>query len=224
MSLMKDNFVALNIIIMDLIQDLNWRYATKSYSSKKVSEEKLNFITEAINLSASSCGLQPYRVFAVDNTALKEKLGANSFNKQIAQSSHLLVFAAYNKVTTQHIENLVELTAQKQGVSTASLEGLFTSLDSYLRSRTDQQNKHWAEKQTYIALGTALIAAANCKVDATPMEGFDPVLFDELLGLTAKDLHSVVILSLGYRDQENDFLADAPKVRIPTEEMVTRIS
>lgn len=224
MLLDKHNFVVLKIRIMDLIQDLNWRYATKSYSNEKVSEEKLDFITEAINLSASSCGLQPYRVLAIDNAELKEKLGANSFNKQIAHSSHLLVFAAYNKVTTQHIRNLVELTAEKQGVPTESLEGLFTTMDSYFSSRTDDQNKLWAEKQTYIALGTALIAAANVKVDATPMEGFDPELFDELLSLKEKNLHSVVILSLGYRDQENDFLADAPKVRIPVKDMVTRIS
>lgn len=209
---------------MDLIQDLNWRYATKSYSNEKITEEKLNFITEAINLSASSCGLQPYRVFAIENAELKAKLGATSFNRQIAQSSHLLVFAAYNKVTIQHIENLIKLTAAKQGVTVDALDGLFTALESYFSSRSDEQNKLWAEKQTYIALGTALIAAANTKVDATPMEGFDPALFDELLGLREKDLHSVVILSLGYRDQENDYLSNAPKVRIPIEEMVTRIA
>ncbi|WP_417359898.1 nitroreductase family protein [Galbibacter sp.] len=208
---------------MDLIQDLTWRYATKSYSDKKISEEKLNFINTAINLSASSCGLQPYRVFVIDNAELKAKLGETSFNQQIAQSSHLLVFAAYNTVTTHHIKNLVELTAEKQGVTVDALDGLFSSMDSYFSNRTDEQNKHWAEKQTYIALGTALIAAANQKVDATPMEGFDPELFDELLGLKDKNLHSVVILSLGYRDQDKDYLANAPKVRIATEEMVTMI-
>ena len=209
---------------MDLIQDLNWRYAAKSYSNEKVSEEKIDFILEAINLSASSCGLQPYRMFALDNTQLKAKLGANSFNKQIAQSSHLLVFAAFNKVTTQHVQNLVKLTAEKQGVTVESLDGLFTTMDSYFKSRRDEENKLWAERQTYIALGTALIAAANAKVDATPMEGFDPQLFDELLGLKEKDLHSIVILSLGYRDETSDYLANSPKVRIPVEEMITKIS
>ena len=209
---------------MDLIQDLNWRYATKSYSNEKVSEEKIDFILEAINLSASSCGLQPYRIFAIDNTQLKAKLGANSFNKQIAQSSHLLVFAAFNKVTTKHVQNLVKLTAEKQGVTVESLDGLFTTMDSYFKSKSDEENKLWAERQTYIALGTALIAAANAKADATPMEGFDPQLFDELLGLKEKDLHSIVILALGYRDETSDYLAKTPKVRIPVEEMVTKIS
>ncbi|PJR04099.1 NAD(P)H-dependent oxidoreductase [Avrilella dinanensis] len=209
---------------MDLIQDLNWRYATKSYSNKKISNEKLDFILEATNLSASSVGLQPYRILSIDNAELKTKLGANSFNKQIAQSSHLLVFAAYNKVTTQHVRDLVKLTADKQGVTIESLDGLFTAADTHFKSRSDEENKLWAERQTYIALGTALIAAANAKVDATPMEGFDAELFDELLGLKERDLHSVVILSLGYRDEATDYLANRPKVRIPVEEMVTKIS
>lgn len=208
---------------MDLIQDLNWRYATKSYSNQRISNEKLDFILEAINLSASSVGLQPYRIFAIDNAELKSTLGANSFNKQIAQSSHLLVFAAYNKVTTQHVRDLVKLTAEKQGVTEESLDGLFTAANTYFTSRSDEDNKLWAERQTYIALGTALIAAANAKVDATPMEGFDAQLFDELLGLNEKDLHSIVILSLGYRDNANDYLAHLPKVRIPIDEMVTKI-
>lgn len=209
---------------MDLIQDLNWRYAAKSYSNEKVSKEKLDFILEATRLSASSIGMQPYRIFVIDNVELKTKLGANSFNKQIAQSSHLLVFATYNKITTQHVRDLVKLTADTQGVTVESLNGLFTAADTYLTSRSDEENKLWAERQTYIALGTALIAAANAKVDATPMEGFDGQLFDELLGLKEKDLHSVVILSLGYRDEATDYLANLPKVRIPVEEMVTKIS
>ena len=209
---------------MDLIQDLNWRYATKSYSNEKVSKEKLDFILEAINLSASSIGMQPYRIYVIDNAELKAKLGANSFNKQITQSSHLLVFATYNKVTTANVRDLVKLTAEKQGVTEESLEALFTAANSYFTSRSDHDNKLWAERQTYIALGTALIAAANTKVDATPMEGFDAELFDEHLGLKEKGLHSVVLLSLGYRDEANDYLANRPKVRVAVKEMVTRIS
>ena len=209
---------------MNLIQNLQWRYATKSYLNEKVSEEKVDFILEAINLSASSCGIQPYRLFVIDNVALKRRLGTNSFNKQIAESSHLLVFAAYNKVTTQHVQNLVQLTAEIQGVTIESLNGLFVTMSSFFKSRSDEENKIWAEKQTYIALGTALIAAANAKVDATPMEGFDQQIFDELLGLQDQDLHSTVILSLGFRDETNDFLANLPKVRIPVVELVTKIS
>lgn len=209
---------------MELLQDLNWRYAVKKYKNDKVDEKKVDHILNAINLTASSCGLQPYRVFVIKNEDLKLKLKADSFNGQIAESSHLLVFAAYNKVTTQNVEDLVSLTSQVKNVSIESLDGLFVSIDSFFKSRTDEQNRHWAEKQTYIALGTALIAAANLRVDATPMEGFDPELFDQLLGLAEKGLHSTVILSLGYRDEANDYLANTEKVRIPLEEMVYKIS
>ncbi|SFC02524.1 Nitroreductase [Flexibacter flexilis DSM 6793] len=208
---------------MNLIDDLNWRYATKAYSTQKVSEEKINFILEAINLSASSTGLQPYRIFLIENKEIQAKLGANSFNKQIATSSHLLVFAAYNKVTTDHVRSLISLAAQKQGVSVSELEGLFNMIDSYFKTQTEEWQKSWAERQTYIALGTALIAAANARVDATPMEGFDYQIVDEVLGLNEKDLHSIVILSLGYRDEANDYLSSKPKIRIPISEMVTKI-
>lgn len=208
---------------MDLLKDLQWRYATKAYTDKKVSDEKLDFILEAINLTASSCGLQPYRVFAIENKEIRAKLGEGSFNKQITQASHLLVFAAYNNVTTEHIEKLIKLVAKNRGVAEADLKDLFTKLDGYFNSRSIESNRHWSDKQAYIALGTALIAAANVKVDATPMEGFDPAVFDELLGLKDKGLHTTVILSLGFRDETADFLAAAPKVRIPVQEMVTMI-
>lgn len=209
---------------MELLQDLNWRYAVKKYSTEKVDEQKIELILNATNLSASSCGLQPYRLFVISNEELKLKLKADSFNGQIAESSHLLVFAAYNKITTQNVQDLVSLTAEVKNVSIESLDGLFVSIDSFFRSRTDQQNRHWAEKQTYIALGTALVAAANLRVDATPMEGFDAELFDKLLGLDEKGLHSTVILSLGYRDEAKDYLANTKKVRILLEEMVHTVN
>ncbi|MPT30787.1 MAG: NAD(P)H-dependent oxidoreductase [Chryseobacterium sp.] len=209
---------------MELLKDLNWRYAVKKYSTEKVDEQKIDLILNAINLSASSCGLQPYRLFVISNEELKLKLKADSFNAQIAESSHLFVFAAYNKITTQNVQDLVSLTSQVKNVSIESLDGLFVSIDSFFRSRTDEQNRHWAEKQTYIALGTALVAAANLRVDATPMEGFDSELFDKLLGLDEKGLHSTVILSLGYRDEANDYLASTKKVRIPLEEMAHTVN
>ncbi|QNK61660.1 nitroreductase family protein [Pedobacter sp. PAMC26386] len=208
---------------MDLIEDLNWRYATKKFTDRKVSKEKLQHILEATNLTASSCGLQPYRLFVIDNPTLQAKLGLGSFNGQIEYSSHLIVFAAYNQVTTEHIQDLVDLTAKEKEVTKESLDGLFMTLDSYFKSRTATQNSIWADKQAYIALGTALIAAANVRVDATPMEGFDPHRFDALLNLTDKGLHSTVILSIGYRDEKNDYYAGTKKVRVPLDKMATMI-
>ncbi len=208
---------------MDLIQDLNWRYAAKAYTDETVSEGKIDFILNAINLTASSCGLQPYRVFSISNKALQAKLGAGSFNGQIAQASHLLVFAAFNRVTTTDVTNMVDHIANERGVPKESLDGLFTAIDGFFKSRTDEENALWADKQAYIALGTALIAAANMRVDSTPMEGFDPKQFDSLLNLPEKGLHTSVILSLGYRDENLDYLANAKKVRIPLDQMATKI-
>ncbi|KLT63846.1 NAD(P)H-dependent oxidoreductase [Pedobacter sp. BMA] len=208
---------------MNLIDDLTWRYAVKVYNDQKVSEEKIDFILNAINLSASSCGLQPYRVFVVNNAELQAKLGADSFNKQIAQASHLLVFAAFNSVSTEDVHALVQRTAIAQEVEPESLDLFSSTVDGYFKRKTDEQNRVWAEKQTYIALGTALIAAATARVDATPMEGFNPQVFDELLHLKEKGLHSTVILSLGYRDEQNDYLSGKKKVRIPVEEMATKV-
>ncbi|WP_313385045.1 nitroreductase family protein [Chishuiella sp.] len=209
--------------MMDLIQDLNWRYATKSYTNKIVSDEKINFILEAINLTASSCGLQPYRIYSISNKELQEKLGNNSFNEQISTSSHLLVFAAYNKVTTEHVKDMINLMASERNISNDSLKGLFDMMDSYFKSKSDEENRNWADKQAYIALGTALIAAANQRLDSTPMEGFDSKNFDNILELDKQDLHTSVILSVGYRDEEKDYLSKTKKVRISIDEMVKKV-
>lgn len=94
---------------------------------------------------------------------------------------------------------------------------------NHFKPLSPEENSVWSDKQAYIGLGTALIAAAELKIDATPMEGFEPNQFDELLGLKEKGLHTSVILSLGYRDAPNDFLANAKKVRLPIEEFSTFI-
>ena len=208
---------------MNLIESLKWRYATKKYSSRKLSEDTLQQIVEAVNLSASSAGLQPYRLIVIENPELRKELGEGSRNPQIAEASHLLVFAVYGVIKKEHIERYVQLTAEVRGVAEESLADFKNSLTNHLLSKTDEENFTWSAKQAYIALGTGLIAAANLQVDATPMEGFDAEKFDEVLGLEEKGLKSVVLLALGYRDEENDFLANLKKVRFPKEEFVIKI-
>ena len=208
---------------MNLIESLKWRYATKKYSSRKLSEDTLQQIVEAVNLSASSAGLQPYRLIVIENPELRKELGEGSRNPQIAEASHLLVFAVYGVIKKEHIERYAQLTAEVRGVAEESLADFKNSLTNHLLSKTDEENFTWSAKQAYIALGTGLIAAANLQVDATPMEGFDAEKFDEVLGLEEKGLKSVVLLALGYRDEENDFLANLKKVRFPKEEFVIKI-
>lgn len=206
---------------MDLLKSLNWRYATKKFSNKKLSAEKLQTIVDAINLSASSAGMQPYRLFVIENPDLKKELGTGSFNAQIEESSHLLVFAAYASIRKADIESYIQLIAKERNTTEESLADFKNALVHNLLSRTDEENFIWSARQAYIALGTGIIAAAEQQVDATPMEGFDSGKFDTLLGLTEKGLKSVVLLALGYRDEERDPFAKMKKVRIPKEEFVT---
>jgi nitroreductase/dihydropteridine reductase len=210
-------------IAMNLIENLKWRYAAKAYSALKVTEEKVDQILEAINLSASSCGLQSYRIFVVSNPEIQKKLGADSYNGQISSCSHLLVFAAFNDVTPTYIDDYIAMTEKQRGLEAGALSGFRNGLHSYFSAINTEQKVLWAAKQAYIALGTALIAAAELKVDATPIEGFNASLIDEVLGLQEKGLHSAVILALGYRDLEKDYMATTKKVRLPIDEMITKV-
>lgn len=206
---------------MDLQETLKWRYAVKQYSNKEVSDTDLNAIIDAINLSASSTGMQPYRLFVLKDKDLRKQLGESSFNSQIVEASHLLVFAAYENVTQEIIDNYMQHVADIRKTPIEQLAEFKEKLETYLLSRTAEENFIWSAKQAYIALGTGLIAAADLKIDATPMEGFDSQLFDKLLGLKKQGLKSVVLLSIGYRDEEKDFFAKLEKVRLPREEFAT---
>jgi nitroreductase / dihydropteridine reductase len=199
-----------------LISQLNWRYATKKMNGQKVSSDKLNAILEAIRLSASSYGLQPFTVLVIENPELKAKLQPATYGQsQTVDSSHLLVFCGWNKVTAENIADYIADIAAERGVSIDALADFSGYMSGAILGLDAATQKHWADKQTYIALGTGLIAAAAAEVDATPMEGFIPAQVDEILGLEAQGLHSSLILALGYRDASADYLAAAKKVRRP---------
>lgn len=209
---------------MELIDNLNWRYATKKFNTEKVAPDTLNQIVTAINLSASSTGMQPYRLFVIENQDLKQELGEGSFNTQIANSSHLLVFAAFEKITTEHIEDYMNHIATVRNIPVENLADFKNAIINGILSRSEEVNFQWAARQAYIGLGTGMIAAAELRVDSTPMEGFDSEKFDRLLGLTEKGLKSVVTLALGYRDTENDIFATFKKVRLPEDIFATTLA
>lgn len=210
-----------NILIMNLQDTLKWRYAVKQYSNKEVSDEDLNGIIDAINLSASSAGMQPYRLFVLKDKEIRAQLRKSSFNAQIEQASHLLVFAAYENVTQKIIDDYIQNVADVREMPVEQLSAFKIALETSILTRTADENFIWSAKQVYIALGTGLIAAADLKIDATPMEGFDNLLLDQLLGLKEKGLKSVVLLSIGYRDEEKDFFSKLKKVRLTREEFAT---
>jgi nitroreductase len=198
---------------MSLIQQLEWRYATKKMSGDKVPADKLQNILRATQLSASSYGLQPYTILVIEDAATKEKLAPAAYNQpQIIASSQLLVFCAWADITEKQIAAYVENIANIRNIDAEHLAGFKAMMEGTITKLTVEQKQTWASKQIYIALGTALIAAAAEEVDATPMEGFNAQQFDEILGLTAKGLKSVVILPLGYRAAD-DQLASLAKVR-----------
>lgn len=208
----------------NLIETLNWRYAAKRMNGNKIPAEKLDVILEAIQLSPSSAGLQPYTIFVVEDQEVKEKIQKVAYMQpQIVESSHLIIFASWKKITAGQIEEYMELIAKTRGISTDSLDAFKTSISNGILTRSDEVNAQWAARQAYIALGNALVAAASEEIDATPMEGFDADGLDEILGLNEKGLRSVLIMTLGYRDSENDVYANAKKVRRPHDELFVTI-
>jgi nitroreductase / dihydropteridine reductase len=204
---------------MSLIKDLNWRYATKNMDGKAVSEAQLNTILDAINLTATSYGLQPFSVIVVSNEAIKLKLQAAAYGQsQVGSSSHVLVFAALLKITEADVQAYLNRIVAIRKMPMEMLNGLKTMMMGTVNGLSDEQQHSWSAKQAYIALGTALAAAAEQKVDACPMEGFDAVQFDSILGLTAKGLKTVVIMPIGFR-ADSDATSHYAKVRKTTEEL-----
>jgi len=210
---------------MSLIQALEWRYAAKRMNGQQVPQEKVNNILEAIRLSASSMGLQPYNILVVEDLELREKIKAVANNQpQITESSLLLIFAAWDNITPAHIEEFINNTAEVRGVSLESLDGFKNILLGIAEKNTPEQSFQWAARQTYIAFGTAIAAAAIEQVDATPMEGFNAPALDELLNLKEKGLRSVTLLPLGYRDADSDWLVKMKKVRRDKDKLFIKLS
>jgi nitroreductase len=209
----------------NLINTLQWRYATKKFNpAKEVPQEKLDRILEAIRLTATSSGLQPYEVFVVTNKEVREKIKPIAWNQeQITDGSHLLVFAAWDNYTAERINMMFDLVNEQRGFKNEGWENYRQMLLGTYPKRDAEVNYQHAARQAYIGVGTALIAAAEEQVDATPMEGFDPKALDEILGLKDLGLRSVVILPLGYRADEGDWLVSLKKVRRSREDFVTEV-
>ncbi|GAA0562293.1 NAD(P)H-dependent oxidoreductase [Rheinheimera aquimaris] len=201
---------------MSKITDLlNWRYAAKKLQADKVvPQEKLEHILEAIRLSASSSGLQPYQVLVVTDAELKAKIRPVAWNQsQITDSSHLLVFAAWDNYTPERINSMFDLVNEQRGFKNEGWEAYRQKLLNWYPQRPAQENFEHAARQAYIGLGSALLAAAEQGVDATPMEGFEPEKVDQILNLAELGLKSVLLLPLGYREVEGDWLVNLKKVR-----------
>ncbi len=203
---------------------LKWRYATKKMDlNKSVPQEKVEAIVEAIRMAPTSSGTQPFELFVITNSAVRRQIRqAANGQAQITDGSHLLVFAAWDTYTEERIDDVANLNVQERGRSPL-IDQYYGNLKALYVPRDAEVNYAHAARQVYIAVGIGLIAAAEQEVDSTPMEGFDPAAVDEILGLRAKGLRSVVLLPLGYRDPSGDWLLPMPKVRKSLDQMVTAV-
>lgn len=188
------------------IENQNWRYATKKFdATKKIATEDLNLLKEAIRLSSSSFGLQLYKVIIVENPELRAKLLPAAYGQtQIIDASQIVVFASQNSVSDADVESYLKNIAETRGIPVESLAGFGDYMKGFLNPIPSEHKAVWMAKQTYLALGNLLNAAAELKIDVTPMEGFDAKQFNEILGLDALNLSAAVIATIGYRHQEDD--------------------
>ena len=178
-------------------------------ASRAVPADKVEAILEAVRLSASSSGLMPYELIVVTSPEKRAQIREHGWNQaQITDGSHLIVFAAWDHYTAERINARFDLVNQERGFTNEGWENYRQMLLGLYPKRDPQVNFEHAARQAYIGLGTALLAAAEQEVDATPMEGFVPEKIDEILGLRERGLRSVVILPLGYRAVSNGM--DAP--------------
>ncbi len=206
-----------------ILEQLNWRYAVKSYDkTRQVSAEDWETLEEALLLAPSSFGIQPYKFIVITDPELREKLKPAAWGQpQITDASHLVVIAHKKTLTDSDIEHFVDRIVEVRGTARETLTDYENVMKGSAKKAVDGGYiEVWNSRQAYIALGFLLETAALLGIDATPMEGFDAAQFNEILGLT--DYSAVALAAVGYRDAESDWLANLPKVRFPKEELIDR--
>lgn len=207
-----------------ILENRTWRYATKKFdNTKKISSDDLQLLLEATRLSASSYGLQPYHVFVITNTEIREQLKPVSWGQsQITDASHLIVFAHQTDFGGELVDDYLKNVADTRNVSMDTLNGYGDFAKSKLVDLPQKTKEEWTAKQVYIALGNLMQAAAELKIDTCPMEGFEAKAYDEILNLAGKDLTTSVVIPIGYRSSEDE-TQNFPKVRKTNKELFTHI-
>ncbi|PKP14614.1 MAG: NAD(P)H-dependent oxidoreductase [Bacteroidetes bacterium HGW-Bacteroidetes-23] len=204
----------------DFISNQKWRYATKKFdASKKISSEDLETLKEAIQLSTSSYGLQPYKVFIIENPELRAKIQPFAWGQsQIVDASQLLVFANITNFGENEIDNYIANMVETRGIPAESVKGYADFMKMKITTLPEEQRNTWTSKQTYLALANLMNAAAELKIDVTPMEGFEPENVNEVLGLNSLGLNASLLATIGYRHEE-DATQHYKKVRKPKNEL-----
>lgn len=209
-----------------LLNQLRWRYATKQFDpGRKIAADNWRSLEESLVLTPSSFGLQPWRFIVVTDQATKERLVPASWEqRQVADASHVVVFAIKKNVGSAEVDHYLSRIAEVRGVSVQSLNGFRGVLIEFLSQPADRFDVNsWAARQAYIALGNFMTSAALLGIDTCPMEGIVPKQYDEILGLAAEGYQTVVVAAAGYR-ATGDKYAALPKVRFTAEEVITHVA
>ncbi|WP_316744245.1 nitroreductase family protein [Pedobacter antarcticus] len=210
---------------MSLLENLHWRYATKKMNGTKIPREKLDYILEAARLAPSSSGLQQYKIIVISDKALLEKIKGISYNQsQITDCSNLLVFAAWDEYYDERVSKVFNFIMDERGLPHHTMDGYKHVILSNFATYNKDWEAHHAAKQSYISFAMAIAAAAEQQIDATPIEGFLNEKLDDLLRLNGTGYKSTVILPLGYREEENDWLVNMKKVRMPREQFIQEMT
>ena len=199
-----------------IIEDLNWRYATKKYdTTKKIPQDQIDILMEALRLSPSSYGLLPFKILMIESAEIREKLKPHSWNQsQITDASHLLVFCSLKEMTDVYIDQHTELVEMTRSLEKGQLQGFANFVKVKVNEKSVVDQSEWNARQSYIALGILMQSCAALRIDATPMEGFEPEKYNEILGLNDKNLDATLVCALGYRSEE-DTNQHLKKVRKP---------
>ena len=199
-----------------IIEDLIWRYATKKYdTTKKIPQDQIDILIEALRLSPSSYGLLPFKILMIESAEIREKLKPHSWNQsQITDASHLLVFCSLKEMTDVYIDQHTELVEMTRSLEKGQLQGFANFVKVKVNEKSVFDQSEWNARQSYIALGILMQSCAALRIDATPMEGFEPEKYNEILGLNDKNLDATLVCALGYRSEE-DTNQHLKKVRKP---------
>jgi len=206
---------------MDIIKSLRWRYATKKFDATRIlPQEKIDLLTEAFNLTATSYGLQPLKLVVLHNKETQKKLTEHSWNQQqVADASHVLILCIENTIGEAHITKYFDTVKAIRSTPEEILKPFKEHLVNSFKNKSEDEISNWAAKQAYLAMGNLLTVCATEKIDACPMEGFIPEKYDDILDLTKRGLSSILVLPIGYR-ADDDMFADLKKVRRSTDETI----
>ena len=208
----------------DIIEALNWRYAVSKFdTAKTLSPDQIGTLLEAVRLSPSSYGLQPWKFIVVTNPDIRAKLQAAGYNQpKISEASHLIVFAVPKIIDDALVDTYIQSVSAARAVPVESLKGYADMIKGAIAGKTAEQRVEWAARQAYLALGVLITSAAILGIDTGPMEGFDANAFDDILGLDALGLETKVIAAVGFRASDDSF-AEYKKVRFSKDEVVIEV-